>query len=124
MKNVLKGLFFYQLEHCAGPPADIYETDEDLVYEIDLPGVNPEDVSIRVFEDLLIIESAGTDFSGENRLKYLCMERDNKGFRRVLKIPVSINVTAAEALYSNGVITVRFPKLKGKLLRIRVERKQ
>ncbi len=123
MKSVLKGLFFYQVEPCSWPLIDLYETDESLVFEADLPGIDPENVSVKVYEDLLIIEGMRAEASCETKLKYLCMERDTKGFRRMLKIPVPVNIPAGEASYENGVMTVKFPKLKGKIIKIKVERK-
>ncbi|WP_333653058.1 Hsp20/alpha crystallin family protein [Dissulfurispira sp.] len=125
MKNVLKGLFYYEAETCTGPPIDIYETGDDLVFEVDLPGIDPTNLSIRVYEDLLIIEGIMTDTDNElpsGGLKYLCMERGLKEFRRVMKIPVHVNTVAGDAFYSNGVMTVKFPKLKGKLIKIKIER--
>lgn len=125
MKNVLKGLFYYEAETCTGPLIDIYETGDDLVFEVDLPGIDPTNLSVRVYEDLLIIEGIKTDTDEElpSGGKYLCMERGIKEFRRVLKIPVHVNTVAGDAFYSNGVITVKFPKLKGKLIKIKIERK-
>lgn len=126
MKNVLKGLFYYDAETCTWPLIDIYETGDDLVFEVDLPGIDPTNLSIRVYEDLLIIEGIVTDTDDElpsGGLKYLCMERGIKEFRRVLKIPVHVNTVAGDAFYSNGVITVKFPKLKGKLIKIKIEKK-
>lgn len=126
MKNVLKGLFYYDAETCTWPLIDIYETGDDLVFEVDLPGIDPTNLSIRVYEDLLIIEGIVTDTYDElpsGGLKYLCMERGIKEFRRVLKIPVHVNTVAGDAFYSNGVITVKFPKLKGKLIKIKIEKK-
>jgi HSP20 family protein len=125
MKNVLKGLFYYEAETCTGPLIDIYETADDLVFEVDLPGIDPTNLSVRVYEDLLIIEGMMTDTDDELQsggLRYLCMERGIKEFRRVLKIPINVNTVAGDALYSNGVMTVRFPKLKGKLIKIKIER--
>lgn len=126
MKSVLKGLFFYEVGTCEGPLIDLYETDDDLVFEVDMPGIDPADVSIRVYEDLLIIEGVrdkGNDESVLSELKYLCMERGIKNFRRVLKIPVHVNTMTGNAFYANGVMTVRFPKLKGKLIKIKIEKK-
>ncbi len=125
MKSVLKGLLFYEAETCGGPLIDLYETDEDVVFEIDLPGIEPANVSIKVYEDLLIIEGVrnAEEKSASGEIKYLCMERGIKDFRRVMKIPVHVNTTAGDAIYNNGVMTITFPKLKGKVIKINIERK-
>jgi HSP20 family protein len=126
MKSVLKGLFLYEADTCRGPLVDLYETEDNLVFEVDLPGIDPAHVSIRVYDDLLIIEGMRTDTDREpvsGDLKYLCMERSTKDFRRVLKIPVHINTVAGNAFYENGVMTVKFPKMKGKLIKIKIDKR-
>jgi HSP20 family molecular chaperone IbpA len=127
MTKVLRGLFFYEAQACSGPLIDLYETEGELVCEIDVPGADLSRLSIRVYEDLLLIESPGFPDSDEEMyaggFKYLCVERSPKGFRRVIKLPVLVNTLAAAASYSDGVLKVRFPKLKGKLIRISIEKK-
>lgn len=125
MKSVLKGLFFYEAETCRGPLIDLYETGDDLVFEVDLPGIEPENVSIKVYENLLIIEGVRDidEKSTQGETKYLCMERGAKDFRRVVKIPIGVNTVAGDAVYNNGVMTITFPKLKGKVITIQIERK-
>jgi HSP20 family protein len=125
MKGILSALFFSEVETCVWPLLDLYETGDYLVCEVDAPGIDPADISVQVYEDLLIIEGVRTEHSGPcaQDVKYLCMERGVKTFRRVVKMPVSVNTMAGEAFYANGVITIRFPKLQGKLIKIKIERK-
>ena len=127
MKKVLKGLFLYEVETCRGPLVDLYETADALVCEVDLPGADLSKLSIKVYEDLLLIESSGCPEGDEEMypggFRYLCMERSLKAFRRVVKLPVLVNTLAAAAFYNDGVLTVTFPKLKGKLIRVEIERK-
>ena len=101
---------------------DIYETGSELIFEIDLPGIEPDDISIRVYGDMLIIEGIKTDAGREPDLRYICMERGIRGFRRVLKFPVPVNASSAEALYDRGVITLRFPKRESKTITITIKR--
>lgn len=126
MKSVGRRLVFFDVEPSPGPLADLFETEDELVFEIDLPGVEPDKVCVRVYEDLLVVESAaerprGTASCG--RLSFICSERECKSFRRVIKIPVAVNTQAGCAFYRHGVLTVTFPKLKGKVIRIPVERR-
>lgn len=124
MKGILKGLFFYESDNCVDPLVDIYETVDYLVFEVDLPGADLANISVMVYENLLIIEGIrDIDEPSNSELKYLCMERSAKRFRRILNIPVCVNTVASEAFYSKGVLTVRFPKLKGKLLRVDIQRR-
>jgi len=127
MNKVLKGLFFYEVGSCSGPLVDLYETGDELTCEVDLPGADLSKLSITIFEDMLLIESVGFSESDEEmfpgEFRYLCMERSLKAFRRVVKLPVLVNTLAASASYRDGVLTIKFPKLKGKIIRVAIERK-
>ena len=122
MKNIQKGLSLYHVESSVWPLVDIYESGDELIFEIDLPGMEPDDVSIRVYGDMLIIEGIRNDAGSEPDLRYVCMERGIRGFRRALKIPVPVNASPAEAFYARGVITIRFPKRERKAITITVKR--
>ncbi|MGO9379710.1 MAG: Hsp20/alpha crystallin family protein [Dissulfurispiraceae bacterium] len=127
MKKVLNGLFFYEVEACRGPLVDLYETKDELICEVDLPGADLSKLSIKVCEDLLLIESSGCTEGDEEMypggFRYLCMERSLNAFKRVVKLPVFVNTLAAVACYNDGVLTIKFPKLKGKVIRVAIERK-
>jgi len=76
------------VESCSGPLVDLYETGDELVCEVDLPGTDLSKLSIKVYEDLLLIEKRR--MSGKvieemfpGGFRYLCMERSLKAFRRV-----------------------------------------
>lgn len=106
------------------PLVDLYETEDELVFEIEVPGIEPECVSVQVIEHFLIIESRPPE--GRNGpvpagSRFLCMERQTRAFRRILNIPIAVNSVKGTAWYRNGVITVRFPKLKGKWIAIPIE---
>ena len=122
MKSIQKGLCLYHVESSVWPLVDIYETGNELIFEIDLPGMEPDDVSIRVYGDMLIIEGIRNDAGREPGLRYICMERGIRGFRRVIKFPVPVNVSSSEAFYSRGVISIRFPKRERKAVTITIKR--
>jgi HSP20 family protein len=123
MMRLLSNRFCYDIETCSVPLMDVYETRGYLVYEIDLPGIDPADVTIQVFEDLLIVEGyRGDEETASCNARYLCMERSRRHFRRVVRFPILVNAAAGQATYDQGVVTIRFPKLKNRMIRIPVER--
>lgn len=121
-----RSLFFYEIKAYKEPLVDLYETEEELIFKIDLPGIDIENISLNVYEDLLIIEGVwftqGKE-SSDARHTYLCIERNIKTARRVIRIPIPVNTVAGKAHYENGVVTIRFPKLKDKLIRIKIEQR-
>lgn len=104
------------------PFLDMYETGDCLVLEMDLPGIDPEDVLIKIYEDIIIIEGIKREKHEERSFKYLCMERNFVSFRRMVKIPVPVDSTAGKASYNDGVITVTLPKIKDKVIKIRIDK--
>lgn len=103
------------------PPLDIYETEDYLNIDIDLPGIEPEKVLIKVIDDLLIIEGIRLLEHGENK-RYLCMERRKEPFRRMVRLPVEIEARNGRAAYNNGVVSLRFPKIKSGVIKIKIFR--
>lgn len=120
--SLRSGLYFHKETAGYFPLLDLYETDDSLILEMDLPGITPENVLIKVYEDLLIIEGIKRKTHEEKGFRYLCMERRFESFRRMVKIPIPVNPIAGKASYSDGVITVTFPKIKDRVIKIRIEK--
>jgi len=115
--------FFGGSESSIWPPVDIFEDQDYLIYEADVPGSDPEDIVVKVVGDLLIIEGKRREPELESRsVNYICLERTSQGFRRVLNIPTPVDVTSGSALYQKGVLTVTFTKLQNRVHRIPVKR--
>lgn len=104
-----------------GPPVDVYETEDFLIIDIDLPGIKPDKVLIKVFGEILIIEGIRERLPGDD-IKYLCMERSRGAFRRIIRLPVEVESDRGEALYKRGVITICFPKTKPKVVKIKLSK--
>lgn len=114
--------FIYETEISGlEPPLDIYETEDFLNIDIDLPGIDPEKVLIKIIDDLLIIEGI-RPIKHEKERRYLCMERRNEAFRRIVKLPVEIEARNGKAVYQDGVISLSFPKIKSKVVKIKITR--
>ncbi len=115
--------FYYSQQTNEEPLIDLYESEDDLICEIDLPGIDPEGIVLKVVDDVLIIEGVKNDIELKDKsLKYLCMERHTESFRRVVKMPLRVNIQEADASYAYGVVKIRFPKFKEKVVKIKIER--
>lgn len=122
--RTFKNVVYFHLEAAGSlPPVDLYETDDSLVFEIDLPGIEPEDLLLKVYDGLVIIEGINKERHEGKRLRYICMERNFESFRRVISVPVPILSNEGKATYKDGVITLSFPKLREKVIRIQIEKK-
>ena len=120
--TVRHALYFQRETTGPLPLLDLYETERDLVLEVDLPGINPEDVLIKVYEDIIIIEGIKKEIREEKMFNYLCMERSFESFRRIVEIPVPVRTHEGKASYNDGVITLTFPKIRDRVIKIRIEK--
>lgn len=117
---MLKSLFYtfdIRFEAVDQPLFDLYETDDALVIEVDLPGINPEDILIKVFDDIAIIEGIKRRET-ERKVRYICMERSFESFRRIIRLPVTVNSMAGKALYLEGVLRLTLPKIRERVFKI------
>ena len=94
------------------PRSDIYETEENVTIQLDLPGVQPEQIDVQCEKGMLSIKGDRL-FSGDTQdRKYFRVENVYGPFERYFEIPRTLNVTQVEAKYSDGVLTLAFPKLE------------
>jgi HSP20 family protein len=92
------------------PAADIYETENDLVAKVDLPGVQETDIDIRVENNILAIRGERKFEKEVNEDCYLRVERAFGTFTRSLSLPNIVEVDNIRASLQNGVLTIRMPK--------------
>jgi HSP20 family protein len=92
------------------PPVDIYETAQELVVKADLPEVDPQDLDIRVENNILTIRGERKFEKKVNEDHYLRVERAFGSFSRSLSLANTVNSEAIRADYQNGVLTLSIPK--------------
>jgi len=92
------------------PSIDVIETDDSIKLKAELAGMDPQDISIEVQDNVLTV-------SGERRFqeevkedKYYRIERRYGSFSRSLALPQTLNENGIEAKYENGLLEVVVPK--------------
>src|SRR6476469_9641190 len=88
------------------PAVDIFETEHELVVNADLPGVNPEDLDIRVENNIVTIRGERKFENKVNEENYLRVERAYGSFSRSFSLANSVNSEAIKADYHDGVLTL------------------
>lgn len=102
------------------PPLDIYETAGDIVVEVELPGVLLEGLEVAMAAGMLIVEGVKEEVFEHGRVNFLCMERSFGAFRRVVPLMHPIDSSRITAVYGDGVLEVRIPKVDEKRGRRRI----
>lgn len=104
------------------PPADITETENEIIITADIPGVSKEDIDLRISEDTLEIGAKVKREEKEEDRGYLRQERSYRRFYRRLPMPMTVKPEEAKATYNNGVLEIRIPKMEPKKkVSIRIE---
>jgi HSP20 family protein len=96
--------------HAWQPCADIWETDDTLIVEIELPGVRRQDVAIEVDGDQLRITGERRTSVARRGRHYYQTERTLGRFTRQLRLPHDADRDAIQARFRSGVLTLRIPK--------------
>lgn len=92
------------------PAMDVYQTKDNVVVKITLPGVKPDDAHISVSDGVLTIRG---DTSTEKELEeatYHVRERRDYSFNRSVVLPSEVDSEKADAEFEDGVLTITLPK--------------
>jgi len=93
------------------PRMDMYETNEEIVLEFDLPGFRLEDIDLKMNGITLVLEAFKPREQTEG--SFVCMERSFGTFRSIVQIPGNCNPCSITAEYRMGVLRVVCPKIDG-----------
>ena len=91
-------------------PVDMYETDESVVVKTAVPGVNAEEIEVSVTGDTLTIKAESKEEEEIQSESYLRRERRIGSVCRSVTLPGGLESEKAVADYSDGVLTLTFPK--------------
>jgi HSP20 family protein len=92
------------------PAVDVWETEKELVYAFDLPGIPEDKISVE-FEDGALIVSGERERTEEtSEEKFYRFERRFGSFSRTISLPQGITEDAINADYKDGVLEVHVTK--------------
>jgi HSP20 family protein len=94
----------------AYPPVNMWEDDDHVYAEAEMPGLKLEDLSIEIVGgNQLSIKGERTPARPEN-VEWHRQERGFGRFERGIVVPVAVDPTKVEARLENGVLTVTMAK--------------
>jgi HSP20 family protein len=92
------------------PNVDIYEDQNSITLEADLPGLKPGDFNLSI-ENYRLTLSGERKFEKENKGdNWRRVERSYGSFTRAFSLPSTVNVDAVNAEFKDGVLRVTLPK--------------
>jgi HSP20 family protein len=102
------------------PSVDISETDQDIIVQAEIPGINPKDLDISLNGRLLTIKGEKKSEHEEKKENYHKIERKYGAFSRTLELPADVDPDKVEAVYKDGVLKITLPKTEsGKKIEVK-----
>lgn len=104
------------------PISDVYETPDGMILQVEIPGLEQEEIDVRVDRDELVVQ-------GERRMdrepagEFHRVERSYGKFVRRFPLPSTVDRESVEAVYRDGVLRVALSKKggdRGRAIRVAV----
>jgi HSP20 family protein len=94
------------------PPIDIYETKDDLVVTVELPGVRDKDVNLSITGEVLSLRGQRQPDHHVQEENYHRIERWSGNFERHVQLPIPVQADKVRATFRDGVLEIRLPKVE------------
>lgn len=92
------------------PPVDIFERDEQLILRAELPGMNRDDIDVRIENGVLTLHGERRRENGFDENSAHRLERVYGSFTRSFTLPTTVDAARIAATYKDGVLEVVLPK--------------
>jgi HSP20 family protein len=92
------------------PPIDVQDTKKDVIVMMDIPAIDPKEVSISIMEDRLTIKGERKREEEVKEVDYYRSERVYGSFQRIIQLPSEVVGDRAKASYKDGVLKITIPK--------------
>ncbi len=99
----------FPLAPTASPLMNLWEDEENLFVEAELPGMELSDLEIYVHGNQLAVKGERKEPTCEKSTWHR-RERGYGKFARVLELPLAVDEDRVEAAFKNGVLTIKLPK--------------
>lgn len=92
------------------PAVNVKETDGAYLLSLAAPGLNKSDFKIELDKDQLSISFTKDENKEETTEKMIRQEFGYSSFKRTFTLPNTVNQTAIQASYENGILSLNIPK--------------
>jgi HSP20 family protein len=92
------------------PALDLYQSNDNMIAVVELPGMRKEDIEISLHDGTLTISGERKRETSSNGEKAERTERYIGTFRRSIALPTRLDANKVSATYRDGTLTVTLPK--------------
>ena len=94
------------------PPLDLREVEDAFILNMELPGMKKEDINVTCENGVLRITGEKKLEETQKAGEYHRLERRFGRFIRELSLGSEGNVEMAEAVFKDGILSIRLPKME------------
>jgi HSP20 family protein len=94
----------------AFPAADVYETDEEYVVELEVPGFEEKELTIEVLDHMLTVKGEHEATAEKEEKTYRLQERLEQQFERSFELPPTVDTDKLTATFKKGVLELHAKK--------------
>jgi len=94
------------------PAADVYETSDEFVVELEVPGYEEKELAVEITDHTLAIKGRRTKAKDEETKDFALHERLEREFERRFSLPIEADMENLKAKFGKGVLEVHAPKIK------------
>lgn len=95
------------------PASDVYETGDEYVVEVEVPGFDERELRVEVADHTLVVKGEREETAERTERKVLLRERLEREFERRFELPYLADSEHVRAEFGNGVLTLHVPKTGG-----------
>jgi HSP20 family protein len=92
------------------PAVDVYDKDDHIVIQAELPGVDKKDVAVDVKDGMLTIKGERSSDNEVKEEKFYRRERVYGKFERSFALPENVDPDQIKAEYKDGILKIEIPK--------------
>lgn len=92
------------------PPVDIYEDEQNITLKLEVPGINENDIDVRVQDSTLVVRGERKFENEEKEENFHRIERSYGSFQRSFTLPQTVDTNNVTAEYNSGVLKIRLAK--------------
>lgn len=92
------------------PALDVWETDDEIVLALDLPGIPEDKVSVEVDDGVLTVSGEREREARQESDRFYRFERRFGAFSRSVTLPPGVNESKIQADFKDGVLEIHVPK--------------
>lgn len=92
------------------PSVDFSESDDAYLARVEIPGLEPKDVQVTLQENVLTVKGEKKEEIKQKDERYYRMERSYGAFSRSIRLPSAVDGSKVNAVFHNGVLTIKVPK--------------